>query len=132
MEEILRYESPRQYAVRIAPDDLVLQGKLIRKHHSVIAVLGAANRDPEYFPHPDELDFNRAHNRHLAFDWAAYSRVSAELVRIQGQIAIETFLRRFSRLKLTHEPLVWHGMSGFRELVTLPITFSASKIRKLA
>ena len=56
VEELLRYESPSQHTARLAPDDVELGGKLIRKRQAVIAVMGAANRDPERFPDPDRLD----------------------------------------------------------------------------
>src|SRR6516162_1119874 len=49
VEELLRYESPSQHTARLAPDDVELAGKLIGKRQAVIAVMGAANRDPERF-----------------------------------------------------------------------------------
>ena len=72
VEELLRYESPSQHTGRLAPDDVVLGGKQIRKRQAVIAVMAAGNRDPERFPDPDRLDFDRPDNRHLAFGWAAH------------------------------------------------------------
>ena len=52
VEELLRYESPSQHTARLAPEDTVLGGKQIRKRQAVIAVMAAANRDPERFPIP--------------------------------------------------------------------------------
>ena len=52
LEELLRYESPSQHTARLAPDDIELGGKQIRKRQAVIAVMGAANRDPERFQTP--------------------------------------------------------------------------------
>ena len=66
VEELLRYESPSQHTARLAPEDVMLGGKLIRKRQAVIAVMGAANRDPERFIEPDKLDIARQDNRHLA------------------------------------------------------------------
>ncbi|PZR76223.1 MAG: cytochrome P450, partial [Chthoniobacterales bacterium] len=47
VEELLRYESPSQHTARIAPDDIVMSGRQIRKGQAVIAVMAAGNRDPE-------------------------------------------------------------------------------------
>jgi len=50
VEELLRYESPSQHTGRLAPADVELGGRRIRARQAVIAVMGAANRDPERFP----------------------------------------------------------------------------------
>src|SRR5437764_3910699 len=87
VEELLRYESPSPHTARIALDDVELGGRLIKRGQAVIAVMGAANRDPERFPDPDRLDLGRADNRHLAFGWAGHFCFGAPLARIEGQIA---------------------------------------------
>ena len=122
VEELLRYESPSQHTARLAPDDVMLGGKQIRKRQAVIAVMAAGNRDPERFPDPDRLDFDRPDNRHLAFGWAAHFCFGAPLARIEGQIAFETLLHRFPRLELTDEPLVWRENLGLRGLKSLPLS----------
>ena len=66
----------------------------------MIAVMGAGNRDPERFSDPDRLDLGREDNRHLAFGWAGHFCFGAPLARIEGQIAFETLLSRFSELSL--------------------------------
>lgn len=127
VEELLRYESPSQHTARLAPDDVELGGKLIRKRQAVIAVMAAGNRDPERFPDPDTLDFDRPDNRHLAFGWAAHFCFGAPLARIEGHIAFETLLRRFPELRLTGEPLVWRENLGLRGLKSLPLCYGAEK-----
>jgi pimeloyl-[acyl-carrier protein] synthase len=123
IEELLRYESPIQYTSRLAPDDVVLGGKTIRKRQAVIAVMGAANRDPERFPEPDRLDISRQDNRHLAFAWAAHFCFGAPLARLEGHVAFETILRRMPNLRLEPGPVKWRANLGFRGLTTLPVTF---------
>jgi pimeloyl-[acyl-carrier protein] synthase len=123
IEELLRYESPIQYTSRLAPDDLELGGKTIRKRQAVIAVMGAANRDPERYPDPDRLDITRKDNRHLAFAWGAHFCFGAPLARVEGHVAFETMLRRMPGMKLVPGPASWRANMGFRGLTTLPVTF---------
>jgi cytochrome P450 len=123
VEELLRFESPSQHTARLAPDDVELGGKLIGKRQAVIAVMGAANRDPERFPEPDRLDFNRQDNRHVAFAWASHYCFGAPLARIEGQIAFERVLRRMPNLRLKPGPLTWRTNMGLRGLTALEVTF---------
>lgn len=126
VEELLRYESPSQHTARIAPDDVVLGGKLIRKRQAVIAVMAAGNRDPERFSDPDRLDFDRQDNRHLAFGWAAHFCFGAPLARIEAHIAFDALLRRFAKLELEDGDLVWRENLGLRGLVALPVRYETA------
>jgi cytochrome P450 len=126
VEELLRYESPSQHTARLAPDDVVLGGKQIRKRQAVIAVMAAGNRDPERFPDPDRLDFDRPNNQHLAFGWGPHFCFGAPLARVEGQIAFASLLHRFPVLEMTSAPLVWRDNLGLRGLESLPLTFSAN------
>ena len=123
VEELLRYESPSQHTARMAPYDLELGNRKIRKRQAVIAVMGAANRDPERFPDPDVLDLTRTDNRHVAFGWAAHFCFGAALARIEGQISFATILRRLPHLNLQPAPLSWRPNLGLRGLIALPATF---------
>src|SRR2546429_4309416 len=123
VEELLRYESPSQHTARLAPEDVELGGKLIRKRQATIAVMGAANRDPERFPDPDRLDITRQDNRHVAFAWGAHFCFGAPLARIEGQTAFEAVLRRMPNLSLAAGEGVWRENLGLRGLTGLPVTF---------
>jgi cytochrome P450 len=123
VEELLRYESPSQHTARLAPEDLELGGKQIKKRDAVMAVMAAANRDPARFPDPDRLDLTRENNRHVAFGWAAHFCFGAPLARIEAQVAFATLLRRLPDLALAPEPLVWRHNLGLRGLTALPVLF---------
>lgn len=123
IEEMLRYESPIQYTSRLAPEDVQLGGKTIRKRQAVLAVMGAANRDPQRFPDPDRFDICRPDNRHLAFAWAAHFCFGAPLARLEAQVAFESMLRRMPNLSLDPVPAAWRDNLGFRGLVALPASF---------
>jgi pimeloyl-[acyl-carrier protein] synthase len=123
VEELLRYESPSQHTGRLAPDDLELGGKRIKRRDAVMAVMAAANRDPDRFPDPDRLDLTRRDNRHVAFGWAAHFCFGAPLARIEGQIAFATLLRRLPNVRLADGPLTWRHNLGLRGLTALPVAF---------
>jgi hypothetical protein len=125
VEELLRYESPIQHTVRVAPEDTLLGGKLIHRGQSVLAVLAAGNRDPERFPNPDRFDVKRGDRGHLAFGWATHFCFGAPLARAEGQIAFSTLLRRLRNLELASENFVWRENFGFRGLQSLPVCFDA-------
>ncbi len=123
VEELLRFESPSQHTARLAPADLQLGGKAIRKRQAVIAVMGAGNRDPERFPDPNRLDLARQDNRHLAFGWAAHFCFGAPLARLEGQVAFATLLNRFPNITLEPNPIIWRENLGLRGLKALHITW---------
>ena len=123
VEELLRFESPIQHTARLAPGDRELGGRRIRKRQAVIAVLGAANRDPQRFPEPDRLDIRRADNRHLAFGWATHHCFGAPLARLQGEMAFSALLERMGSARLT-DSVRWRRNAGaFRGLESLRIEF---------
>jgi cytochrome P450 len=128
VEELLRFESPSQHTARLAPCDVELGGKLIRKRQAVIAVMGAANRDPQQFPNPDRLDVGRKENRHLAFGWAAHFCFGAALARIEGQVAFGTVLRRLRNIRLEPCRLEWRENLGLRGLLALPVRFDGGEV----
>ena len=123
VEELLRYESPSQHTARIAPEDIELAGKKIRRRDATIAVMGAANRDPEYFVEPDRLDITRKNNRHVAFGAGAHFCFGAPLARIEAQIAFATLLQRLPGLRLEPQTIAWRENLGLRGLTGLQVSF---------
>src|SRR4029450_3649803 len=103
--------------------DRELGGKVIRKRQAVMAVMAAANRDPERFPNPDQFDIRRQDNRHLAFGYAAHFCFGAALARIEGQEAFDALLRRFPELRLEPSPIVWRNNLGLRGVIALNVSF---------
>ncbi len=124
VEELLRFESPSQHTARLVPEDLDLGDRHLRKGQAVIAVMGAANRDPERYLDPDRLDLARPDNRHLAFGWATHFCFGAPLARIEGQVAFERLLRRMPELRLRPGPITWRANLGLRGLTELRVEFS--------
>ncbi len=130
VEELLRYESPSQHTARLAPEDVELGGKHIQKRQAVMAVMGAANRDPERFTDPDRLDIRRPDNKHVAFGFGAHFCFGAPLARIEAQVAFATLLRRLHNLKLKPGPVEWRNNLGLRGLTALHLSFDASQEKR--
>jgi cytochrome P450 len=125
VEELLRYTSPVEMATERYPrEDAEIEGTTIPRGELVLAVLGSANRDERHFEDPDVLDITRDPNRHLAFGRGGIHHcLGAPLARMEGQIAISTFLERFpeARLAVAPESLRWRRGVFLRGLERLPL-----------
>jgi cytochrome P450 len=119
VDELLRYDSPLQLIARTALTDAELAGRHVPAGELVIALLAAANRDPEVFDDPDRLDLPRSTGRHLAFGLGIHSCLGARLARLEGQIAL-TALASLPGLALAGEP-VYRDNPVLRGPVTLPV-----------
>jgi cytochrome P450 len=127
IEELLRYDGPLETATeRYAREDVTIAGVTIPRGEKMFAVLASANRDESQFDRPDALDLAREPNRHLAFGLGVHYCLGAPLARLEGQIAINTLLRRVSdvRLALPRNALKWrpglvlHGLKSLPLLIT--------------
>jgi cytochrome P450 len=131
VEELLRYDSPVQMTSRLATEDVEIGGKRIRRGQAIITLLGAANRDPAVFPHPNRLDITRTPGPHLAFGLGVHYCLGAPLARLEGAIAINALVSRTRGLRLAGEPR-WRETLVLRGLRTLPVAFSADGERSMA
>ncbi len=123
VEELLRFDGPVQRTGRLATTDVEIGGRQIPKGSTVVAVIGAANRDPAHFAEPDRLNIARRENRHIAFGFGIHFCLGATLARVEGQIAIGTLIRRMPDLALVSQTPKWRESSLLRGLKTLPVTF---------
>jgi cytochrome P450 PksS len=124
VEELLRFHSPVETATERFPrEGMEVAGVRIPRGEMVLGVLASANRDERQFPDPDRLDLTREPNRHLSFGLGVHFCLGAPLARLEGQVAINTFLRRTSGLRLAtpHEALRWRRGMVVRGLEALPL-----------
>jgi cytochrome P450 len=125
VEELLRYDGPTQAVTRIAVEDVELRGRQIRRGARVFLNLSAANRDPEQFADPEDLDVRRPDNRHIAFGHAIHFCVGAPLARLEARLAIPAVLRRLPELRLDTDALRWSDSYVLRGVEALPLRFAA-------
>jgi cytochrome P450 len=123
VEELLRYDSPAQAVQRVVVGEVEIGGVTLSDGERVLAMLGAANRDPDRFPEPDRLDVARADNRHLSFGNGPHFCLGAPLARLEGEIAIGALVRRLPGLRLDTDVIQWRPNPLLRGLATLPIAY---------
>ncbi|GGW88651.1 cytochrome P450 [Streptomyces lomondensis] len=123
VEELLRYDASVQLSPRTARNDLQLGDVTIPAGESIVALLGAANRDPSRYRDPDRLDVRRTDVKPVSFGGGIHFCLGAALARLEGRFALQGLTRKFSRIELAAEP-VWkqsltlHGLQGLRVHLT--------------
>ena len=119
IDEFLRFESSNQLSNRRATAEFELNGQSYPAGTLLTLCIGAANRDPAVFEHPNQLVLSRNPNRHLAFGFGIHQCAGLQLARLEGRIAIQGFLKRFPNYRLTQEP-VRGGRARFRGFLSAP------------
>jgi len=90
VDELMRWSAPVQrQRWRWVTEDHELDGRSFERGQSVVAILGAANRDPEVFADPDRIDFSRPAARHVTFGFGVHFCLGATLARLEFKTAIK-------------------------------------------
>lgn len=113
IEELLRYAGLARILSRTATTDIHLNGAFIRKGDRVILRIVAANRDPERFSHPNEIDVTRRDVGHLTLGAGPHACVAANLIRMAALVITHPLVHGFALSKFA-SPTDWQGGSGFR------------------
>jgi hypothetical protein len=121
VEEVLRYESPNQLGNRLTTEAVQIGDTQIEADTVLTVCIGAANRDPQQFAHPDTFDITRTPNEHLAFGGGVHTCAGVTVARLEGRIAIQRLFARFPRLHINGES-VRNRRARFRGLTRLPLS----------
>ena len=123
VEEFLRFVSPVQFTKpRFARKDINLGGVQVRKGDRIMAMLAAANFDPQANENPERLDLARRPNRHLSFGTGIHFCLGHQLARIEAMCALQALFTRWPKLQLAVQPnqIRWRKRPGFRAIEELP------------
>ena len=121
VRELLRYDSPVQYTGRRVATDVELHGHRLRRGDLVVALIGAANRDPRRFTDPDRLDVTRRPSGSLSFGHGPHVCIGAALTLMEAEAVFAQVLQRLPDLQLTERPPRRNGNPVYRGLMELPV-----------
>jgi len=122
-EELLRYVSPVVHMRRRATRDVELRGVRIAEGDRVVMYYGAANRDPEVFDRPHDLDLRRSPNHHVAFGGGGpHFCLGAHVARLEIDALLRQVLGRLDDLAPAGEPS-WLASNFISGPTHLPVTF---------
>ncbi len=127
IEELLRFDSPVQFARRIAKEPLEIEGVTIPAGSVISLSLAAANRDPrKWGPTADTVDLTRAGaNEHVSFGGGSHYCLGAALARLEGQVALPQLVRRFPHISPAYDEPAWGQRMVLRGVDRLPVTLHA-------
>jgi cytochrome P450 len=128
VEEACRIEPPFRGHYRVVTRDTILGGVDLPAGAHVVLVWPAANRDPDAFEHPNNLDLEReSPRRHMGFGWGIHLCVGASLARLEARVAFEQLLSSTSQFEIASEPqpLTHHRSLMVRRLTALPLVLEA-------
>ncbi|MFI1359081.1 cytochrome P450 [Streptomyces sp. NPDC020898] len=125
VEELMRYDSAVQLASRTVLESADISGVPVAPGDEVFLMLGAANRDENFYENANTLDLTRAPSRNLVFGHGIHFCVAAPIARLVTQVALNA-LTRYDVALVTETPRT-NGALAIRSLAELPVTLGESK-----
>ncbi|WP_405803356.1 cytochrome P450 [Streptomyces sp. NBC_01187] len=127
VEELLRLVHPNQMAIRRFPTVAIqIAGTEVPAGDTVMLCLASANRDPARYPEPDRFDLHRVDKTHLALGHGFHFCLGASLARMEAEVAINTLLSRFPKMRhaVPVSQLDWRASFRSHALKALPVELS--------
>jgi cytochrome P450 len=121
VEEMLRFESVVSTG-RLVQVETELAGTKLCPGNRLLLITGAADRDPAVFENPDDVDFGRSPNRHLAFGGGPHRCLGSHLARMELRIALEEATRLMPKFGLTPGAKVVRTLGQIKAFDVLPLT----------
>jgi cytochrome P450 len=101
-DEIVRWASPATYFRRTATRDVEVHGKQIRAGDKVLYWFISANRDPQMFPDPYQLNLARKPNRQLGWGQGGpHVCLGMHLARLEVRVLFQELVKRINSVETT-------------------------------
>lgn len=111
VEELLRRWSVT-FSGRVLEKDYEMRGVQMKKGDRVTFILPACNFDPEVFPNPLEVDFDRPRKTILAFTVGVHSCMGGHLARLEVKIALQEWLKRIPEFAIKPGTEIEYRLGG--------------------
>jgi cytochrome P450 len=123
VEEAMRHTPVILGALRIATEDLELEGVVIPASTIVVASTSSANRDPAVYPDPDRFDMTRQPAESmLTFGGGIHYCLGVHLAKAELAVALSVLAQRMPNIRRTG-PAPWKPLFGITGPRTLPVQF---------
>jgi cytochrome P450 len=129
IEEAVRWESPLLTITRVATRDTELGGVQIPAGSSVMPMLGAANRQEDRYPDPDQFNIFRSPKGNLGWGYGVHVCLGMHLARLEIRTAVNLLLDRLPNLRmdpLAEDPHIRGQV--FRSPTALPVLFDVPTV----
>lgn len=120
VEEMLRWESPVQGVVRITTQATEVSGCPIPANQVVSVMIGSANTDERTWERPDEIDYDRKANKHIAFGGGAHRCLGSHLARMELRVALEEWHAAIPHYSLADDIVLLYSQ-GLRAVENLEL-----------
>jgi cytochrome P450 len=127
VDEMLRFISPLPASARTTTSACTVGDVELAEDVKIAVNWLAANHDPEGFPDPEEIQFDRSPNRHLAFGYGPHRCLGSNLALLEIRVMLEEVLRRLPDYTIDEEGVVRY-VSMIRAISHLPATFTPSSV----
>lgn len=123
VEETMRHSPIAWSTLRVALEDVALEGVMIPAGTLVVANTASANRDPSIYDNPDQLDITRENAPAMqTFGAGMHYCLGANLARLELVGALTVMTRQMPNARRTG-PAPWKPLTALTGPTTLPIDF---------
>jgi len=124
-EEFLRYYTPAPGDGRTVTRDYELSGRKLEEGDRLWLSWAMANRDPEVFPDPDQIQLDRKHNRHTSFGLGLHRCIGSNVARAVYKSMLTAVLDRMPDYVCDRSGAVHYDTIGvINGMKHLPATFT--------
>ncbi|MET7572801.1 cytochrome P450 [Streptomyces sp. NPDC005492] len=125
VEELMRSLSIVDGLMRLAAEDIEVDGRTIRAGEGVLFSTAVINRDEGVYTAPDTLDWHRPTRHHVSFGFGIHQCLGQNLARAELEIALHSLFDRLPTLRLAApaEEIPFKPGDTIQGMLELPVTW---------